>query len=52
MMKRIKINLCDTKAEKYSGPTLYESFNFTYECKIDELASVEDDLGYWEFFIE
>ncbi|CAN2250720.1 Poly(ribitol-phosphate) beta-glucosyltransferase [Bacillus subtilis] len=42
----------DTKAEKYISPASYESSTFTFECKFDELASAEEDLGVWDFFIE
>ncbi len=42
----------DTKAEKYIAPAKYENSTFTFECKFDELASAEEDLGVWDFFIE
>ncbi|MCY7750382.1 (poly)ribitol-phosphate teichoic acid beta-D-glucosyltransferase TarQ [Bacillus inaquosorum] len=42
----------DTKAEKYISPGSYENSTFTFECKFDELASAEEDLGVWDFFIE
>ncbi|AWM18649.1 (poly)ribitol-phosphate teichoic acid beta-D-glucosyltransferase TarQ [Bacillus inaquosorum] len=42
----------DTKAEKYISPASYENSTFTFECKFDELASAEEDLGVWDFFIE
>ncbi|AOY05118.1 glycosyltransferase family 2 protein [Bacillus subtilis] len=42
----------DTKVEKYISPASYENSTFTFECKFDELASVEEDLGVWDFFIE
>ncbi|ARV46370.1 glycosyltransferase [Bacillus subtilis] len=42
----------DTKVEKYISPASYENSTFTFECKFDELASAEEDLGVWDFFIE
>ncbi|MEG7379423.1 glycosyltransferase [Bacillus subtilis] len=41
-----------TKAEKYFSPVSFENSTFTFECKFDELASAEEDLGVWDFFIE
>lgn len=42
----------NTKAEKYISPVSFENSTFTFECKFDELASAEEDLGVWDFFIE
>ncbi|MBG9770457.1 glycosyltransferase family 2 protein [Bacillus vallismortis] len=41
-----------TKAEKYFSPVSFENSTFTFECTFDELASAEEDLGVWDFFIE
>ncbi|MEC1752707.1 glycosyltransferase [Bacillus mojavensis] len=41
-----------TKAEKYILPVSFENSTFAFECKFDELASAEEDLGVWDFFIE
>ncbi|AEP88485.1 glycosyltransferase family 2 protein [Bacillus spizizenii] len=42
----------NTKAEKYISPVSFENSTFTFECKFGELASAEEDLGVWDFFIE
>ncbi|MCC2529869.1 glycosyltransferase family 2 protein [Bacillus halotolerans] len=42
----------NTKAEKYISPVSFENSTFIFECKFGELASAEEDLGVWDFFIE
>ncbi|MFW2108418.1 glycosyltransferase [Bacillus spizizenii] len=42
----------DTKAEKYYSPSLFENSTFKFECMFDKIASAEEDLGVWDFFIE
>ncbi|MEC0277883.1 glycosyltransferase [Bacillus halotolerans] len=42
----------NTKAEKYISPVSFDHSTFTFECLFDEIASAEEDLGVWDFFIE
>ncbi|RPJ98729.1 hypothetical protein BSBH6_04258 [Bacillus subtilis] len=42
----------NTKEEKYIYPISFENSTFTFECNFDELATAEEDLGVWDFFIE